>query len=68
MSYSETPHMTLHDRIEYILLTTHPGNLDYELDQNSNYLSKKYKVLIKTAGPENLFGKSGLHKSKACLL
>jgi hypothetical protein len=40
-----------------ILLTPHPGGLDYDLDQTSNYSSKNYKVLMSTAAPANLFGK-----------
>jgi hypothetical protein len=40
-----------------ILLTPHLGGLDYDLDQNSNYLSKYDKVVMSTAGSANLFGK-----------
>jgi hypothetical protein len=43
-----------------ILLTSHPGGLDYDLDQNSNYPSKYDKVVMSTAGPANLLGKNGL--------
>jgi hypothetical protein len=37
-----------------ILLTPHPGGLDYDLDKTSNYSSKSVKVLISTAGVANL--------------
>jgi hypothetical protein len=40
-----------------ISLTPHPGGLDYDFDQNSNYPSKNDKVLMSTAGLANLFGK-----------
>jgi hypothetical protein len=42
---------------ELILLTPHPGGLDYDLDQNSNYPSQNDKVLTSTADSANLFGK-----------
>jgi hypothetical protein len=38
-------------------VTPHPGGLDYDLDQNSNYLSKNNKVLLSTADTENVLGK-----------
>jgi hypothetical protein len=40
-----------------IVLTPHPGGIDYDLDQNSNCLSKNDKVLMSTAGPANVAGK-----------
>jgi hypothetical protein len=40
-----------------ILLTSHPGGLDYDLDQNSNYPSKNDKVLMSPADTPNLLGK-----------
>jgi hypothetical protein len=48
-----------------ILLTPHPGGLDYDLDQNSNYPSKNDKVLITTAGPANLYGKLGIAQKQS---
>jgi hypothetical protein len=47
---------TLRYMTTLILLTPSPGGLDYDLDQNSNYLSTIDKVLMSTAGPANLFG------------
>jgi hypothetical protein len=43
-----------------ILLTPHPGGLDYDFGKNSNYPSKYDKVLMSRAGPENLCGKIGI--------
>jgi hypothetical protein len=41
-----------------ILLTSHLGGLDYDLDQTSKYSPKQnYKVLMSTAETGNLFGK-----------
>jgi hypothetical protein len=40
-----------------ILLTPHPGDLDCDLDQNSNYSSKMTKGLMSTADTAHLFGK-----------
>jgi hypothetical protein len=40
-----------------ILLTPHPGGLNYDLDLNSKYPSENDKVLMSTVGQANLFGK-----------
>jgi hypothetical protein len=40
-----------------ILLSLHPGGLNYELDQTSNYSSKNHTVFMTTADTGNLFGK-----------
>jgi hypothetical protein len=52
MSYSDIPHMTTS-----FVVTPHPGGLDYDLDETSNYPSKTDKVLMSTADTGNLFGK-----------
>jgi hypothetical protein len=40
--------MTLHDHID-LADSPHPGGLDYDFDQISNYSSKNDKVLMSTA-------------------
>jgi hypothetical protein len=45
-----------------ILLTSHSGGLDYNLDQNSNFSSIYDNVLMCTASPANLFGKIWIAK------
>jgi hypothetical protein len=47
-----------------ILLTPHPGGLDYDFDQTNNYPSKNDKVLMSTTGPANLFRKIWIAKKQ----